>query len=123
MLFCCKRGSAPILCPILPWLLAAGLATLFLSGCASSSLEEEVLAAQRPDHCKLVEVGPVRIARSRLGRPTLREKARARGYDRITDVRAIVETYRTSSGTLQEYVVGWDAIAWRWNDPACRLRR
>ncbi len=68
------------------------------------------------------EVGLISIRA--LGRaPDLQARVRALGYDRFSDVRRILEQERDPTGKTYEVLVGWEGIGWRWNDPACRIRR
>lgn len=113
-----RHGRRTLLAPVI-----LGLVTLLtLTACASSGTEEAVVEATRPDDCRLIPVGLVRIERNRLGGRSRSDQLRARGYDRFTDVQPITRTYRDSNGTLHSEVVGWEGTAWRWNDPACRMR-
>jgi len=56
------------------------------------------------------------VIRPRLGNAgkSVSERVQEMGYDRITDVREVREG---------EQRVGWEGTVWRWNNPACRVRR
>jgi len=95
-----------------------------LFSCHSAGPESTGPMPPRPDDCMLLEAGPVYIPytyRPGVAGRRVDTSAERYGFDRLTDVRAVYEMRRGASGTVvQDVLVGWEAVGWRWNNPACR---
>jgi hypothetical protein len=72
----------------------------------------------------MFEVGPVFIHNYYKSgvRQSVFDTAKRLGYDRISDVNAVYEMQRVAPGVTRDVLKGWDAVAWRWNDPTCGRR-